>query len=771
MKTIVLATLLLTGTAFAAAPTPSDFLGMKIGADKTLADYKQIISYFRALDAASPRVEVQVLGKTTLGEDMIMAVISSEENMRNLPRLREIARKLADPRGQTDAEIDRLIREGRTIVLVTCNIHSNEIGSSQMAMEWAHALATATDAETRRRLDNVVLLLIPSLNPDGQSMIVDWYRKNAGTKYEGGRLPWLYHHYVGHDNNRDWFMLTQAETRAMSRAIYHQWFPQVFVDEHQMGSHGPRMFIPPFADPLDPDVHPLIWREVNVIGSNMAFRLEQQQKSGLIYGYSFDAYWLGGTRNTGWWKNITGLLLEIASARIATPIFVEPTELRGGSKGLIEYKATINHPNPWKGGWWRLRDVMDYERIASDALLETAADRRVDFQRNIVTRARAAVAAARPREAYRIPREQRDWPTAQHLAWLMNEHNIEVFQADNGDYWIPMAQPYARFVTEMMEPQRYPEVRLQAGREILRPYDVATWTLPLQMGVTVEHTTMPDGLNPRRVTEIKPETKEVIKRGESLARKPRVAIYKPWNASMDEGWTRWLLDTYGFAPKTLSPQQVRMPLAFDAIILPDISKEVIAAGRGRAEEGAMRYEEEMPETYRGGLGSDGLDALKKFVEGGGTLIAFASSSDYVIDNFNVPVRNALARVRPEDFSVPGSLVRLNVRADHPVTRGLPSEIAAFIDEGIVFETTVPATDMERWVLATYPADSRDILLSGWMQGQDRLVNKAAAVAFTYGKGKIVLLGFRPQNRGQTHGTFPFVFNSIYWSVEPVTGNR
>jgi hypothetical protein len=388
-----------------------------------------------------------------------------------------------------------------------------------------------------------------------------------------------------------------------------------------------------------------------------------------------------------------------------------------------------------------------------------------------VTRSRAAVAAAKPREAYRIPRQQRDWPTAQHLAWLMNEHNVEVYQAENGDYWIPMAQPYGKFVTEMMEPQRYPEVRLQAGRDILRPYDVATWTLPLQMGVTVEHTTMPEGLTPRRVTEVKPDTKEMIKRGEALPRRPRVAIYKPWSASMDEGWTRWLLDTYGFAPKTLSPQQVRLPLPFDAIILPDVSKEVIATGRPRAEEGAMRYEEDMPSEYRGGLGSEGLDALKKFVEGGGTLIAFASSSDYVIENFNVPVRNALARVRPEEFSVPGSLVRLRVRPDHPVTRGLPSDVAAFIDEGIAFETTMPAADMERWVLAMYPENPRDILLSGWIQGEDRLTNKAAAVAFTYGKGKIVLLGFRPQNRGQTHGTFPFVFNSIYWSVEPAIVGR
>jgi hypothetical protein len=758
-----LAVALFALSALAQIPTPSQHLKMQVGADRTLADYKQIRDYFRVLDEASPRVSIEVLGKTALGEDMIMAVISSEENMRNLPRIREIAQRLADPRGLTDAERDKLVGEGKAVVLVTCNIHASEIASTQMAMEWAWALASANDAETKKRLSNVVLLLVPSLNPDGQSMITDYYRKYLGTKYEGGRMPWLYHHYVGHDNNRDWFMLTQLETRALSKAIYTEWFPQVFVDEHQMGSEGPRMFIPPFADPVDPDVHPLIWREANLIGANMAHRLEQKEKAGLIYGYSFDAYWMGGTRNTGWWKNITGLLLETASARIASPIVIEPTELRGGSKGLVEYKATINHPNPWKGGTWRMRDIMDYERIASDALHETASIYREDLLRNLVARARSAVAFAKPAEAYRIPKQQRDWPTAQHLAWLMNEHGVEVRQAANGDYWIPLAQPFSRFVIELMEPQRYPEVKLQ-GRDALAPYDIATWTLPLQMGVTVERTAMPAGLTTKVVTSITPEKKEVIARGERLSKKPRVAIYKPWSASMDEGWTRWLLDTYGFAPKTLSPQQVRVPLNFDAIILPDMSKDVLESGRRRSDD-AIPYEEEMPPEYRGALGKDGGVALTSFVENGGTLIAFGGASDYAIDLFDLPVRNVLAKVKSEEFSVPGSLVRLRLRTDHPVNEGMPAEVGAFIDRPIAFETTSPGPEMKRWVLASYPENANEILLSGWMRGEERLANKAAAVAVTFGKGKVVLFGFRPQNRGQTHATFPMVFNSLYWSVQ------
>src|SRR5580765_1731811 len=423
-----------SAAASAANPqSPSEFLGFEVGADKQLADYRQIAKYFQALKAASPRVEIEVLGKTTLGEDMFLAVISSEENIRNLKHIKDTARRLADPRGLSDADARKLAHEGKLVLLVTCNIHSTEIGASQMAMEWAHALATATDAATVKRLNDVVLLLVPSLNPDGQIMETEWYRKNLGTKFEGSRMPWLYHHYVGHDDNRDWYMLTQKESQAMTRAVYKEWFPQVWLDEHQMGSNGPRIFVPPYADPVDTTIHPLVWREVNVIGTNMALRLEQSGKSGVIYGFSYDAYWPGGTKNTAWYKNISGLLTEVASARMATPIEIAAGELAGGRKGLVEYGPQTNFPNPWPGGRWRLRDIMDYERIASDALLETCAARREDFLRDMVARSRFAIAAFGPEDAYRIPAAQRDHPTALRLARLMADHGVEVKTADNGD--------------------------------------------------------------------------------------------------------------------------------------------------------------------------------------------------------------------------------------------------------------------------------------------------------------------------------------------------
>jgi hypothetical protein len=248
---------------------------------------------------------------------------------------------------------------------------------------------------------------------------------------------------------------------------------------------------------------------------------------------------------------------------------------------------------------------------------------------------------------------------------------------------------------------------------------------------------------------------------------PRVGLYKPWLASMDEGWTRFILEQYGFEPKSLDNKTIRagsLQGAFDAIVLPDVSKDVIAAGKPRREEGEMRYFPELPPEYAGGLDKEGAKALKDFVEAGGTLVAMGSSNEYLLEELNLPVRNSVGRPRPDEFGCPGSLLRATVTPDHPVTYGLPKEIALFQDKPLAFDTALPGAEMQRWVLAAYPEEARDLLLSGWLRGEDRLARKAAAVAATYGKGKLVLLGFRPQHRAQTPATFPFLFNALYWST-------
>jgi hypothetical protein len=820
-------------------PTPSEFLGFEVGADRKLADYRQISSYFKALSAASDRVQIEVLGKTTLGEEMFMAVISTAENLRNKAKYQAIARKLSDPRGLSPEQIDALANEGKGIFLLTCNIHSNEIGSSQMAMEWAYKLATTNDPEMLRRLSDVIVLLVPSLNPDGETMVTEWYRKYLGTKYEGGSLPYLYHHYVGHDDNRDWYMLTQIETKNVNQAVYHEWFPQFWLDEHQMGYYGPRIYIPPNADPVAKLVNPLVHRGNNLMGAAMGWRLEEAGKSGVIYNYSFDAYWPGGTRNTGWWKNMYGVLTEVASARVATPMQISPTELQGGTKGLIQYQQQINFPNPWPGGTWRLRDIMDYELLVSDAALETMSKYRRELMRGVASMATEAMHSADPSEFWRIPlSDQRDPVVASRLAALMLEHGAEVRLSNDGkSFLLPTSQPYGRFVEEMLGIQRYPEVHLAPNSGILEPYDVAAWSLPLMMGVKAEKIKLSSaeqqsskiikaaswpesgltgkgsyysiadhqnnafalinamqkagaqvflqrnpGQQPQLIfaahAQLAANAEKLhlalsalpdLPKGAVPLKAVRVGLYKPYVASIDEGWTRFVLEQYGFDIKSIENKQMRasnLNAAFDVVILPDTSRDILVDGRTSRE----GYSEELPPEYTGGIGKEGVRALKDFVDKGGTLITLAHSSELIFgEDFNLPVRNAVSgatgrgAASTAEFNIPGSLLRVYVDTQNPVGYGMPKEIAAFVDAPLAFQTSVPDTDTQRSVIAWYPDDAKDILISGYEHGADRLERKAAAVSFTRGKGKIVMFGFRVQHRAQTEGTFQMLFNAIEWA--------
>ena len=818
-------------------PTPSQFLGFEVGADRQLADYHQITNYFKELASKSNKLEVEVMGKTTNGNDFILAAISSPENLKNKKRYQEIAKKLADPRGLTPQQIDALVKEGKTILLVTCNIHSTEIGSSQMAMEWAHYLVTSEDPEIKSRLDKVILLLVPSLNPDGEIMETEWYRKNKGTQYEGSRMPWLYHPYVGHDDNRDWYMLTQKETQAMTRVAYHEWYPQIWLDEHQMGSTGPRLFVPPYTDPIADSVDPIMWRGINVIGSTMAWRLEEQHKAGVVSGYVYDQYWPGATEGTPQFKNIFGLLTEAASARLATPITIEPNELSGGGKGLIDYRKTANFPNPWPGGVWRLRDIMDYEFIASNAILEVAAYHKDDFMHGTAEMAMNQVKAGNVNEYWQIPREQADSGTASKLAYLLRDHGIQVMvSADGKDFLVPTAQPYGKFANELLGTQRYPQVRVAQGQQPLRPYDVTAWSLPLLMGVKVDKTKVASAAGMRPIGDNDWPKGEVVGTGavyalshtennsiklvnealhnkgsvsiarerfdsgstnypagtflvdkqdglaalaqkyhvklEALSQRPkvatsqmresRVALFKPWMASMDEGWTRWLLEQYAFNMKNIDNKTVKagnLNAAYDVIILPDTSKDIIVDGRPKPRDGGMKYFEELPPEYQGGIGKEGVKALKEFVDKGGTLITFEASGDLVADEFNVPVMNGAGRPGG-DLNVPGSILRMNLDTDSPISYGMPEQFAAFVSNAIVYRTGNPAPDMKRTVLATYPTDVEDVLLSGYLRGGEALTRQAAAVQFGIGKGQVVMFGFGVQHRAQTEGTFKMLFNAI-----------
>ena len=828
-----------------AVPAPSDVLGFEVGADRRLADWGQITGYFTRLANASRMVRVDTLGRTTNNLPFIVATITSTENMARLEAIRTAQARLADPRTLSDAEERRLLATQPAVVYIQGNIHGNEIAASQMAMELAWRLAT--NDTLQRALRDVVVLLAPSANPDGQQIITEWYRRNLGTRWEGGAVPWLYHPYVGHDNNRDWYMVTQKETRLVTDLLYRRWFPEVVYDVHQMGNEGARLMVPPYVDPINPNIDPLLVRGIGHVGAAMAYALESQGKQGVADGVTFDLWWHGGARSTPTRHNMIGILTEAASVRIATPITQDSSDLRGHARGLSRYERRMNFPNPWPGGTWRLRDIVEYELIAAEALVKLAADEREELTRNFVQLGRRQVRLGEtesPR-AYVIPRNQRDVSAAARLVEVLRLGGVQVEDApagvqangrDVGPAWVVrMAQPYRAHAKDLLERQEYPTLLQYPGGPVERPYDVAGWTLPLQMGVSVIEA---DSVRPMRGTAacvargerasgawllLDPRDSDAyrgvfdaLRRGAAVRRivepqagpctdrwtagafavarlegagrvtpaainaaervtAPRVGLYKPWTANMDEGWTRWLLEQTGVAFRSVTDSMVRagrLRDQFDVVIVPDMSLREARDGMSP---------QQAPPPYSGGLGAPGLDALGRFVQAGGTLVTFDRASEVAmtalpaidVRRITVPPRQddreqedqrVPDRTRRRDpLYAPGSILRVLVDTRHPVAFGMPDSAAVYFTNSVSFDV---APESRARVIARYPEREGDILLSGFLQGGAAIAGKAAAVDVPVGQGRVVMFGFRPQYRGQSYGTFRMLFNAILQGGRP-----
>lgn len=351
--------------------TPKDFFGFQPGTDRMLIDYEPLIDYLKQLAEASPRVKMIEIGESPMGKTMYMLLFSSPENIQNIDRLKEINKKLALNPNLTEAQLKTYSDEGKVFVLTTLSMHSSEVGPSQAAPLVAYELATTTDSALEKQLNDVVYMMVPSSNPDGMDIIVKHYMESKDTKYEGGNYPGVYHKYVGHDNNRDFVTLTQKDNKAVARIYNTDWYPQVLVDKHQMGTTGPRYFVPPMHDPIAENVDEKIWNWTWIFGSNMAKDMAADSLTGVTQNSMFDDYWPGSTE-TGIWKGVISMLTECASVQLAKPVFIEKSELRGGGSGLAEHKKSINMPAPWQGGWWRLSDIADYEVVSSLSLIKTA---------------------------------------------------------------------------------------------------------------------------------------------------------------------------------------------------------------------------------------------------------------------------------------------------------------------------------------------------------------------------------------------------------------
>lgn len=851
-------------------PIPEDVIGFKVGSDFHLATYEQSIEYFKKLDAASDLVEMRETGKTSEGRTWYYVLISSKENLAKIDLYKNISQKLAHPEGLSSEEAKKLAEEGKAIVDISGGLHASEVAGAQHIITLAHQIVSEADTKKIKPiLDNVILVLWPSLNPDGQDIIANWYMSNVGTPYETARTPWLYQKYVGHDNNRDAYMLNMLESRVVGRT-WREWEPNIIHVHHQSSPFPTRIWLPPFAEPIAPQTPPIVAREVNMIGMAMAQELETEGLPGAVHmGKGFDAWYPGYIDYLPVMQNIPSFWTETALYRYATPYFYTIRDFPESRKDL---RAESLYNSPWKGGWWRLGDAMQYMQTASIAVLDYSAKYKETLLFNKYQAAVKTIEKYRnePPYAYIIPQEQRDPARPVELLKRLAFNGVKISQLDRpmeysgiaypkGTWVIPMDQEFAEMARQVLDVQVYPDLRDSPDGPLEQPYDAAGWTLPFQMEVDVVTGTVPltdafrEALRPVEGTPlettddggrdlnkfdfapgagfdtdkvaagIKPlpgtlrgsgstlwldptennifrvlaeavkdgltvhydaHTRKYGVRGASRSKinqwvkayainarlgsgsgdakvRSRIAVYRPWTASMDMGWTRWLLDNVGLPYTSVRNSDFmssNLMDRFDVIIMASERKGTIENG---LQPGSA------PPQYTGGLGQRGIRNLNAFVAQGGTLIVLNQSSNFAINALHLPVKNVVGKVDRAKFFTGGSIVQVETNPDHPVMAGMQDKANVFVYNSPVFDVL---DGFEGEILAKYQ-EKGSPLMSGYLVGEEYMNGKAAALDVVHGRGHVLLFGYQPQWRGQPMGTYRTLFNALLYARDLLKAER
>jgi len=835
-------------------PTPESVLGFVPGADFHLATYEQSIDYFRRLDAASDRITMVQIGETSQGRAWWIALISTPENLAQVERFRGIADDLAHPAGLTDDAAHRLAATGKAIVDISGGLHASEAAGAQHTIQLGYELVAAEDARTAAIRENVITVLWPSLNPDGQTMIAEWYMSNVGTQFEVASMPWLYQKYIGHDNNRDAYMLNMVESRVLAR-VWQEWDPQIIYVHHQTAPFPTRIWLPPFAEPIATFAPPLMSRTVNTIGMTIAQMLESRGMPGSTHmGTGFDSWYPGYVDYMPMMQNQAAFWTETALYRYATPHFYTLADFPADRRDL---RAESLYPSPWAGGWWRLGDAVDYMRVASIAVLDYAAKYHEDLLYNRYQSGRDQIAkyTASPPYAYFVPKDQPDPVAPVELLRRLAFNGLRVYELASaitheglthpaGTWVLPLDQEFGELARQILEVQSYPDLREYPEGPPEQPYDAAGWTLSYQMDVHIITASQPlsddvrDAMRPLEVeatpwnatvadaatfdaipgvgfdsnpvaAAIVPRAGTLTGSGPALVLDPRqnnsfralnaawdagasvrfsagqytvtglngttteklvsdlalratrgasagapltrsrLGLYRPWSPSMDEGWTRWLLEEHDFAFTNVRTADVLaggLVDRYDVLVLPSERPGGLMSG---FETGSV------PPQYAGGLGAEGVREIEAFVQGGGTLVCMSNSADLCIDELHLPVSNVVRGLGRGTFFASGSILEVQVDTGHPVMAGMPERSKVFFDRSPVFTTE---DGFEGSVIASYSAEGSP-LLSGYLLGEEHLQGQAAAVDVKHGDGHVILIGFRAQWRGQPRGTFRVVFNA------------
>jgi len=759
---LLLSLLFIAGSAAAQTiPKPADVFGFRPGTDYKLAKYDQMLEYYDQLDAASKRVKKVKIGETVLGRPMILLYISSEENMQQLERWREISEKMARAR-INEEEAKKLSKEGRAVVWIDGGMHSNELAHGQMTPELAYKIATEETEEMQAIRENVITLLMPMMNPDGVDIISSWYLEHIDTPYETTNPPWLYHHYVGHDNNRDWFMNNMPETRAVTQKIYREWFPQIVYNHHQPAPEWTRISLPPYADPVNPRIHPGVTTGVSEIGSAMMQRFSLNDMPGAIADNYYTMFWNGGGRTVPYYHNIIGILTEVAH-RSPTPRFYEPDSLpKTVGTGTPTDGTDILYPDPWKGGESHFRDAIDYMLTASMAALDLASKRHEQYLYNIYSMGRDAIEKGDSGDpfAYVIPAKQWDDWEAKNLVNVLLQGGLEVQQAtgsfsaggeryDEGSYILYAGQSFRPYLTDLLEKQEYPTRLLYPGGPPDTPYDLAGWTLPIQMGVTVDRIDDSFDATTDEITELVTLEESTIDGdagyGFMISAKSNASV-KAVNILLEGGAeVSRIVEASGEMPagsfivtgadasaikelglslqglpeepdvETVSLKQrpkvgiykswiANMDEGWTRWLMEEYNFEVDTLHNADIQEGDLsEYSsiiipaqspdgilngysvQEMPEQYTGGLGLKGSLALQEYTEAGGTLIAFDKASNFVIHQFGLPLRNAVSGLSENEFFIPGSLIRSVIDSEDPLAWGMQDTVSASFSDSFAFE--------------------------------------------------------------------------------------
>jgi len=826
-------------------PHPRDMLGFTPGDDYQIADFTQMQEYFQALALASPRVRLSSAGKTPEGNDILVVAISSVENLERLDRYKDIARTLARARVSED-EARALAVEGRAITWIDNGLHAAEMAHAQHSFLLAHKVATEESDEMREIRDNVILVLLPCVNPDGLDLVADWYRRTVHTPYQDSPMPWLFNKYMGYENNREFFMQSQPETQIISRLLYFEWVPQVMYNQHQ-GFYPTRIFVPPFPDPFNPNIDAGVIRGIDLVGASMQHRFEREGKDGVLTRYGFSSWYNGSLRTTTYFHNVIGILTETTHDS-PSPFYYDPADFPDTfGNGWSTRVASTNYSRPFRGDTLHFSDAVDYMLTGSMGVLEASAKYREEFLYGI----------------YQMGARQIDGPVTGKFVEILMRGGVEVHRADApfvadgqsfaaGSYVVDLAQPYRPFAKDLLEAQRYPDIRQYPGGPPVPPYDNAGWTLSYQMGVRTvpidrvfdASLTRLDGyptaaptptagveddarygyaLDPRSnntviaINRLLSAGRRVFRSAEPLTvggetyppgafvipREPeetpvmavllrdlgiearplndapanelyvirhgRVGVYKSWVVewvdgwTASEGWTRSLLDEYEFPYQSIVNADVRaggegggLRDRFDVIVIPNQDVGDIVGGYrpGRRHFGLVHQNLPPPE-YQGGIETDGVAALREFVELGGTLVLVDRATDLATEHLGLPVRNVVKDLPDNQFFGPGSIVRIQADVTHPVAWGMARDGAAYFRKSRVFESDDPSVT----TVVRYAAD--DILMSGWLLGEEHLAGKDAVVDVQLGRGRVIMFGFSPYFRSWPHATFKLFLNALY----------